>query len=89
MKTTALILLLVFSFTAIAKDVYVKGYYRKNGTYVSPHVRSAPDSTRSNNYGSTSTFSTGTYDRDRDNDGIYNQYDTDDNNNGIHDDYDY
>jgi hypothetical protein len=24
------------------KDVHVRGYYRKNGTYVAPHTRSAP-----------------------------------------------
>lgn len=26
------------------KSVYVKGYYRKDGTYVAPHYRSAPKS---------------------------------------------
>ena len=30
------------SFQEIA-DVFVRGYYRKNGTYVQPHYRSAPD----------------------------------------------
>jgi hypothetical protein len=29
----------------------VRGYYRKNGTYVRPHIRSAPDGIKSNNYG--------------------------------------
>jgi hypothetical protein len=33
-------------------DVYVRGYYRKNGTYVQPHYRTAPNSTTSDNYGS-------------------------------------
>lgn len=33
-----------------AKDVHVNGYYRKNGTYVAPHFRSAPDSTKLNNF---------------------------------------
>ncbi len=41
---------LVFSFVAIAKDVKVKGYYKKNGTYVKPHYRSAPDSSINNNW---------------------------------------
>ena len=31
-------------------DVNVKGYYRKDGTYVQPHVRSAPDGNPYNNY---------------------------------------
>lgn len=31
--------------------VNVKGYFRKDGTYVQPHVRSAPDSNPYNNYG--------------------------------------
>ena len=32
-------------------DVHVKGYYRKDGTYVRPHIRSSPGGIRSNNYG--------------------------------------
>lgn len=35
---------------AIAKDVYVDGYHRKDGTYVKPHYRSSPDNTRNNNF---------------------------------------
>ena len=30
-------------------DVSVNGYYRGNGTYVQPHVRTNPDGDRSNN----------------------------------------
>lgn len=41
---------LAFSFVAISKDVKVKGYYKKNGTYVKPHYRSAPDSSINNNW---------------------------------------
>ena len=33
-----------------AGRVSVRGYYRKDGTYVSPHYRSAPDGTPYNNY---------------------------------------
>ncbi|MHB1001856.1 MAG: hypothetical protein ACYC27_21665 [Armatimonadota bacterium] len=33
-----------------AKSVYVKGYTRKDGTYVAPHYRSAPDGNFSNNW---------------------------------------
>jgi len=31
-----------YSYPSSSKTVNVKGYYRKNGTYVSPHTRSAP-----------------------------------------------
>lgn len=33
-------------------NVHVDGYTRRDGTYVQPHNRTAPDSTRTNNYGS-------------------------------------
>lgn len=35
---------------SVLADVRVKGYYRKNGTYVAPHYRSSPDSSRANNW---------------------------------------
>ena len=43
---------LIFGFAqaALAKDVSVSGYYRKNGTYVQPYHRSAPDGDFSNNW---------------------------------------
>jgi hypothetical protein len=31
-------------------DVYVRGYYRSNGTYVQPHYRSNPDGNPYNNW---------------------------------------
>lgn len=34
----------------LASDVWVNGYYRKDGTYVSPHYRSAPDGNPYNNW---------------------------------------
>lgn len=37
------------SFT-FAKDTYVNGYRRKDGTYVRPHYRSTPDNSFSNNW---------------------------------------
>lgn len=37
---------------ANARDVYVDGHMRKDGTYVAPHHRSAPDRNQYNNYGS-------------------------------------
>ena len=33
-----------------ARDVYVRGHYRSNGTYVQPHYRSAPDGNFFNNW---------------------------------------
>lgn len=35
---------------AFARDVYVDGYTRKDGTHVQGHYRSAPDNTVTNNY---------------------------------------
>ena len=47
-----LILLLALFFTAVleAQGVRVRGYTRKDGTYVSPHYRSAPDGNFNNNW---------------------------------------
>lgn len=33
-----------------SNDVYVNGYQRRDGTYVQPHMRSAPDGNPYNNY---------------------------------------
>ena len=49
-KTVLLILSLVGMFlvlTVDARQVRVRGYYRKNGTYVSPHVRNVRGSSKS------------------------------------------
>jgi hypothetical protein len=45
----ALVVLISFS-TLVFADTYVKGYTKKNGTYVEPHYRSSPDSNKFNNY---------------------------------------
>lgn len=42
-------IIFISSLTCYA-DVAVKGYYRKNGTYVKPHMRSNPDSSFKNNW---------------------------------------
>lgn len=83
MRSVFIILVLLMSFESFAKDVQVRGYYRKNGTYVKPHVRSAPDGVKWNNYGSGSDP---VRQRDSDHDGTPNYLDTDDDNDGIHDD---
>ena len=36
--------------TAARADQYVNGYYRQNGTYVNPYVRSTPDGNPFNNF---------------------------------------
>lgn len=41
------------------KTVYVKGYYRKDGTYVRSHTRSAPTRSSSGSQGTSSSSSTG------------------------------
>jgi len=58
MKKVVLVLLSLISANAIA-DQYVNGYTRSNGTYVEPYVRSSPNSTTADNYGSRSNNSGG------------------------------
>lgn len=63
MKNILLLVILLFSFIlnncyitqarstrTSSSDVYVKWYYKKDWTYVSPYYRSAPDWIKSNNY---------------------------------------
>ena len=99
MKKILLILGLLFLISSFcyAGDVSVKGYYRKDGTYVRPHHRSSPDGDLSNNYGRPSyqqqqqyknSSVLPTYKYDYDNDGITNQHDYDDDNDGVSDNYD-
>ena len=46
---TALVAL--FAFDALAADQSVRGYTRKDGTYVQPYTRSAPNNSYNDNYG--------------------------------------
>jgi len=94
MKLIIVVCALIFSTISYA-DVYVKGYYKKNGTYVAPHVRSNPDSIKSNNYGSSNSGASAyqrSYEslnpksKDYDSDGTPNYLDSDDDNDGISDD---
>ena len=82
--------LLLFAGTASAGDVRVRGYYRKDGTYVRPHIRSSPDSYRWNNYGPSQNSEQLLQPqlRDGDADGIPNYLDRDDDNDGVLDDQD-
>ena len=53
-KIIVFFLSLIFVLTSIgisfAQDVHVKGYFKKNGTYVKPHYRSRPDGNLFNNW---------------------------------------
>lgn len=42
--------LALFSVISDAKDVLVKGYVKRDGTYVAPHYRTQPDNNPYNNY---------------------------------------
>lgn len=49
--TTLIVLAIVFSVAnSVQAAVYVKGYFRSNGTYVQPHYRSNPDGNFYNNW---------------------------------------
>lgn len=50
MKTLLLALALLSACLVANADTHVKGYTKKNGTYVAPHVRSSPNGTKSDNY---------------------------------------
>ena len=54
MRKALLLVAVVFAVVAITQvadaDVYVRGYYRSNGTYVRPHWRSDPDGNPCNNW---------------------------------------
>lgn len=48
---SSLILLSALMLPSIASaDQYVNGYYRRDGTYVQPYVRSSPNNTVRDNY---------------------------------------
>ena len=88
MKHSLALILFITCFPAIARDVFVNGHTKSNGTYVNGYIRSSPNSDKSDNYGRKSYGSKSIYDRDSDNDGIKNQYDSDDDNDGINDNFD-
>lgn len=50
MNRIVFLLLIALSTSCFAKDVYVEGYTRSNGTQVQGHYRSSPDSTINNNF---------------------------------------
>ena len=92
MKSVILIALLITVCISLvyAEDVYVRGYYRKDGTYVQPYVRSSPNSEKWDNYGPSqdSYQLSNPRSRDYDSDGMPNYMDRDDDNDGYSDNYD-
>lgn len=89
-RIVALSVALFIASPVIARDVHVDGYYRKDGTYVRPHIRSSPNSSKADNYGPSRNSSQlmNPRERDSDNDGIPNYLDNDDDNDGVDDDSD-
>ena len=47
---TAALAMLVADFSIALADQYVRGYFRRDGTWVQPHYRSSPDGYFWNNY---------------------------------------
>ncbi len=50
MKKVFLLSFFLLTIFELVAQVHVRGYYRKNGTYVQPHVRSSPDGDPYNNW---------------------------------------
>jgi hypothetical protein len=58
-KVMAIVLSVIFMLSLMITSFagsYVRGYYRSNGTYVSPYYRSASDGYRYNNYSSWGNY---------------------------------
>ena len=55
MKTLIAISLISFSFGALA-DQSVRGYIKRDGTYVAPSMRSSPNSYKFDNYSSEGNY---------------------------------
>lgn len=86
----SLLWLALASAPVAAGEVHVRGYTRSDGTYVAPHVRSAPNDTRADNFGRASAYDRAyrvpASRRDSDNGGHTNTLDPDDDNDGVLDD---
>ena len=89
-KVLIISLTVVLLTTSVAFGGSVKGYTRKDGTYVRGHERSSPNKYKWDNYGPSKKDSelTNPKSRDYDKDGIPNYLDKDDDNDGKSDDTD-
>ena len=47
-----IILVALLTSSSVFADVFVNGYFKRNGIYVQPHFRSSPDISTFNNYSS-------------------------------------
>ncbi|MBK9938342.1 MAG: hypothetical protein IPP02_08105 [Chitinophagaceae bacterium] len=58
LNTILIVFLSIFNITNLfaQSDVFVNGYYRKNGTYVQPHFKTAPNSSMFDNYSTKGNF---------------------------------
>lgn len=56
MKTMFLLLALAATSTSAIADSHVRGYYKKDGTYVAPHVRTSPNQTKVDNYSTKGNY---------------------------------
>jgi hypothetical protein len=55
--TAVVLLCAIASIPAFARgSVHVRGYYRSNGTYVAPYVRTAPNNTKVDNWSTKGNF---------------------------------
>ena len=59
-KILIIVLLLTSAAVFAASSHQVKGYTRKDGTYVQPHRQTNPDKKRSNNYSSEGNYNPST-----------------------------
>lgn len=50
MKLFIILTMIAIGSSASARDVFVNGYVRQNGTYVQPHMRTAPNNNAFDNY---------------------------------------
>lgn len=55
-KTLLLIALSAFCVASQARSTSVNGYFKSNGTYVAPHVRTSPNATRLDNYSTQGNY---------------------------------
>ena len=58
LTTILIVFISIFSFANLfaQSDVYVNGYYKKSGTYVQPHFKTAPNSSMFDNYSTKGNY---------------------------------
>ncbi len=58
--TISILLLIIIVMGYAQADEYVRGYYRKNGTFVNPYVRTERDTSTENNYSTSGNYNPNT-----------------------------